>query len=71
MGGSGGWDTGWAEAFGALLAVSIVGKLMGQETRLLTMSLIGAVVTGSWEGIAIAILIALITKAVDIVRGLT
>jgi hypothetical protein len=71
MGGFSFWDTGWPEAFAAILAVSLVGKFLGNETRILTMALIGAVITGSWEGIAISIFVALITKSIDVVRGLS
>lgn len=71
MGSPATWSSGWAEAFAAMLMVSFMGKFLGNETRILMMALIGAVITDSWVGIAIAVVIALITKAVDIVRGMS
>ena len=71
MGSPGSWDTGWAEAFAAMLLASLIGKSLGSETRVLTLALIGAVITDDWVGIAVAVVVALIARAFDIVRGLS
>lgn len=65
------WDTGWAEAFAAMLIASLTGKALGSETRLLTLALIGAVITDDWTGIAVAVFVALITKMFEVVRSMS
>jgi hypothetical protein len=61
------WDTGWAQAFGAMLWAVMVGKALKQETRVLTLALIGAVLVG-WVGVAVAPIVAMMGWPLDLWR---
>lgn len=62
-----GFDTDWYPIFAALLVAVVVGRLSRNESRLYMLCLIAAVLTQSWIGVIVAVLISLVGAAFDIV----
>lgn len=58
----------WMVGFGAIWFALMLGKLMRQQTVVLTVALIGAILTESWVGVFVAPLLCMTLYPVDIAR---
>lgn len=62
------FDTGWMAIFGALLWCVLLGKAIRQETRVLTVALIAAVLTESWVGVWVAPIIVMASQPIGWIK---